>query len=161
MTNIATIKELRRIAKVNNGLLRPENIIQEAESEESPLHGCFCWDDTRAAREYRLWQARELIRVVVEVIPQSKVEQRVFVSLSTDRKEAGGGYRVLSHVMTDVDQRRQLLADALNELETIQAKYANLKELAKVFSAVQQVRLQTSNKLTPNPKQKRRQPAYV
>lgn len=141
MTNQKTIDELKRIAQENNGILRAEDVVAAAEPEESPLHNSFEWNDTIAARRYRLRQARELIRVTVEVIPQTGTEQRVFVSLNPDREEEGGGYRILTKVMSDADRRKQLLEDALCELEAIQEKYANLKVLAKVFSAVKDVRV--------------------
>jgi hypothetical protein len=140
MTNKAKYEELKRIAKEHRGILRPATVVKEAEPEDSPLHGCFCWDDTKAAHEFRLEQARKLIRVVLFIEPNSNTEQQTYVSLSTDRKLRGGGYRLLSHVMTDKDKRMQLLADALAELNAFKLKYANLKELAGVFEAIRKVR---------------------
>lgn len=128
-------EELLRIAAKNGGIVKPEVVVHEAADEDSPLHECFTWDDTEAAHQYRIWQARQLIRVVVHMIPQSTTPQRVFVSLSPDRNDDGGGYRVMATVLSDEDRRKQLLADALDELRVFEEKYKCLKELAHVFAA--------------------------
>jgi hypothetical protein len=132
------IAELKRIAEENDGLLQPETVVDEARPVSSPLHSRFEWDNTVAGEAYRLWQARQLIRVVVEVITQTGEKENVFVSLSSDRKESG--YRVMTEVLTDKQMRAQMLSDALAELECFRDKYKRLKELAAVFSAIKKVR---------------------
>lgn len=114
MKHNKTIIELKRIAEENGGLLKPEIVVAEARPRSSPLHSRFTWDNTKAAHEYRLWQARQLIRVVVEVIDGIKGRQEVFVSLTTDRAETG--YRVMTDVLSDADLRKIMLKDALAEL---------------------------------------------
>lgn len=133
------ITELKRIATENDGILKPEIVVQEARPKTSPLHSRFTWDNTKAAHEYRLWQARQLIRVVVEVIDGIKGKHEIFVSLSSDRKTSG--YRVITDVLSERDLCEQMLKDALDELKTFQRKYARLKELAAVFSAIRRVRV--------------------
>lgn len=131
--------ELKRIAKQHGGLLRPADVVEAAKSKTSPLHGKFEWNDGEAAQRYRLWQARELIRVTVEYLGPADEQMltRVFVSLTPDRKD--GGYREISAVMSDSQQRRQLLSDAMDEMERFREKYAGLKELAEVFAAMRKV----------------------
>jgi len=132
-----TIAELKRIAEENGGILKPEVVVEEARPKSSPIHSRFTWDDSKAAHEHRLWQARQLIRVVVEVIEGVKGRHEVFVSLSSDRKESG--YRVMTEVLSKSELRRQMLSDALNELVLFQEKYQRLKELAAVFSSIRKV----------------------
>lgn len=129
---------LKQLAARHHGVLRAEDVVREAENPKSPLHSRFEWDDTEAARQHRLWQARQLISVCVEVIGELNPNP-VFVSLSTDRG-CGGGYRVTTTVMSDVELRAQLLKDALHELNRFQMKYRELKELAEVFTAASRVR---------------------
>lgn len=62
------------------------------------------------------------------------------VSLSSDRKADGGGYRITTAVLGSAEHRKQMLADALDDLERVREKYASLKELAKVFDAIKDVR---------------------
>jgi hypothetical protein len=137
--SLAIARELRRIAKQNGGLLLPQSVVEAARPQNSPLHSRFEWDDTEAAESYRLWQARQLIRVVVEQIAGVAAPTEVFVSLSPDRSR-GHGYRVTTEVMSDAAMRGILLQDALDELNVFRHKYARLRELAIVFSAIRKVK---------------------
>ena len=132
--------ELRRIAEENGGLLRPADVVGAARFEESPLHSWFEWNDDAAAEQYRLWQARQIIRVNVTYLQTmgKSVPYRVFVSLSSDRT-AAGGYRVTTDVFRDDAARAVMLADALRELRAIQFKYRNLRELERVFIEIEKV----------------------
>lgn len=134
------ISELKRIAQENGGILQPETVVEEARKASSPLHSRFTWDDSEAAHNYRIWQARQLIRVVVEVLPGTKESMNVFVSLTPDRERESGGYRVLTEVLSNSQTREILLRDALEELELFRDKYKKLKELAEIFAAIKKVR---------------------
>lgn len=142
MSDPKIIAELHRIAEDHGGELKPADIVAEARPEASPLHSQFQWDDTVAARQYRLWQARQLIRVTVEYVGSQDrgATTRVFVSLTPDRENEGGGYRSVSAVMANPKYRAQLLADALKDMERFQKKYEELQELAEIFAAIRKVR---------------------
>ena len=47
----------------NNGHVTASALVEAARSESNPFHKAFEWDDTAAGHEYRLSQARRLIRV--------------------------------------------------------------------------------------------------
>jgi len=139
MSDPGILAELERIAAAHGGLLRPAEVVRAARDPRSPLHPHFEWDDSAAAQKYRLWQARQLIRVVVEPIelPRSgKSPVRVWVSLAEDRKADGGGYRTTEAILSRSELRQQLLEDALKELEVFERKYAHLQELAEVHRAI-------------------------
>ena len=139
--NLAIVKELKRIAKAHGGVLRPLVVVDAARPKRSILHGQFNWDDTSAAEQYRLWQARMLMRVSVSYVLDgagNKYPCRVFVSLTPDRED-DTGYRVTTTVLSDPDQRRQLLDDAKTEMRHFAAKYRHLVELAAVFAAMDEV----------------------
>jgi hypothetical protein len=139
------IAELKRIASEHNGVLMPADVVEAARPKDSVLHSRFEWNDSEAAEKYRLWQARYLLNVTVEYIGSEKEgsDYRVFVSLTPDR--ADGGYRSIDAVMRNRGSREQLLADALEELDRIQVKYSQLKELAEIFRAIKRVRRQRIN----------------
>lgn len=141
LNNPVVVSELKRIADENEGVLSPENVVEAARPLDSPLHSKFEWDNSKAAENYRLWQARQLIRITVEYIgaEESNVPAHVFVSLTTDRKE-DGGYRLVRAVLDDPDQRQQLMSDALADMQRFQQKYSQLKELAQVFDAMRRVK---------------------
>jgi len=138
--NKKVVQALKRIAKENGGLLQPESVVEAARPESSPLHSRFEWNNSVAAHQYRLEQARRLIRVTVEIMAATGEVFDVFVSLSPDRQRESGGYRVLTEVLSNSEMRAQLLKDALDDLELFREKYRQLKELAQVFSAIKKVR---------------------
>lgn len=120
-----------------DGVIRPVDVVEAARDEDSPLHDWFQWDDGEAAHQYRLLQARNLLRVYVNVEPASDAEPvRAFVSLTSDRAKEGGGYRALAEVMADDGLRDQLLRDAFVQFRNMQKKYQHLKQLSKVWDAV-------------------------
>jgi hypothetical protein len=133
--------ELQRIADESDGVLVPEAVVEAARPEASPLHSRFTWDDSEAAHQYRIWQARQLIRVTVEIVHEGQKEpSRMWVSLKPDRNNDGGGYRSMISVMSDADMATQLLKDAHEEMESFEQKYSGLKELAEVIGAMRKAR---------------------
>lgn len=134
------VKELSRIAEKRGGILQPSHVVEAARPKSSPLHGQFEWDDSEAAHQFRLWQARQLISIAVEVLPKSNTPERIWVSLKSDR--AGkGGYRPMMAVLSDKELRDQLLSDALSDLKLFQDKYSRLEELAGVFKAARKAQM--------------------
>ena len=55
----------------------PEQIVEKAQDESTELHKCFEWDDTEAARKYRIVQASDIVRhlYVVNVEPDEPEEK--------------------------------------------------------------------------------------
>jgi hypothetical protein len=132
----AILTELDAIQQRHGGVLRPIDVVRFARNPRTVLHGQFTWDDSAAAAQYRLWQARQLIRVTVSLIPGTETESRVFVSMMDDRKLRGGGYRITASMMSDAASRELLLVEALAELEVFRRKYRHLRELAAVFEQI-------------------------
>lgn len=136
-----SIQEELNLIESKDGILRPAAVVEFARNKKTALHHLFTWDDTEAANQYRLWQARSIIkaRVTIIEVEQKQYNVRAFVSLSPDRKEAGGGYRSITTVAADEVMRSQLLKDALGELGTFRRKYQGLRELARVFTEIEAV----------------------
>jgi hypothetical protein len=138
-------KELEAIRKSHGGHLRPEDIVEFARDKKTALHSRFQWDDTDAAHQWRLQQARQIIRVHVTVIQEDVGPVRAYVSLKTDRHHKGG-YRAMVDVLSDEEQYAQMLADALDELRTFRAKYNKLKELRPVWDAIDSIEPKATKK---------------
>jgi len=132
--------ELTQIYNEHNGRVPPEAVVEFARDENTALHAEFEWDDTEAAHQFRLEQARKIIRLNIEVLetPNGNVRMPVFVSLVSDRR-GGGGYRALTDVMSNAEMRAQLLQQAIDELQRVRRKYESLRELAPVFAALDRV----------------------
>lgn len=123
-------EELDRIYK-RDGAVSPDAIVKDNADPTAPLHGCFEWDDTKAAHKYRITQAQTIIRTIITVCdePQKTQPVRAFVSVQNN-------YHPTRIVMEDDGMRNELLATALSELQAFKRKYAALSELSAVFEAI-------------------------
>ncbi len=131
-------KELEVVRAKSEGILHPSAVVAFAEDKATELHKRFDWNNASAGHQYRLWQARHLIRVVAETETADDVTPiPVYVSLSSDRKD--GGYRSTREVFAEDDLRQTLLEDAKREMQHFKNKYRMLKELEKVFLAIEDV----------------------
>jgi hypothetical protein len=145
-----TIKEeLEVIRKSNKGLLRPVDVVEYAEDPTTSLHNNFEWDDTKAAYQYRLEQARHIIRVNVTVLKGKKdpIKVRAYVSLNADRHNgATGGYRTITSVLNSPKKRAALLDEARRDMEYFLNKYEALDELTEVCKAMKAVVVKKTKK---------------
>lgn len=135
------VAELKQLSNKHNGILSPETVIKAARNPASVLHSQFEWNNSKAAHQYRLWQARHLLRVVVEIISdgKNKTPVNVFVSLTPDRDGCRGGYRQTVDVVSDKVLYNTMLSNALDELKTFRNKYQFIKELAVIFGEIQKL----------------------
>jgi hypothetical protein len=134
--------ELEQIRQLHGGLLKPEDVVKFARNKRTALHQEFEWDDARASAEFRLEQARKVIRVAVTILPSPHSDQepvRAYVSVASDRAQPGGGYRAFADVMTDDAMRAELVNEAIGEAKRWRRKYERLRELAPIFRAIDKV----------------------
>jgi hypothetical protein len=121
------------------GELTPADVVEDARSHNSPLHSFFEWSDTKAAQQYRLQQARGLIRAVVAVVvsagaPAQRVQAFVHVP------ESGAPhYRATDHAMSQERTREMVLQQAWREFQAWRKRWEHLDELADLFKAGQQL----------------------
>ncbi len=132
----SVVDELELIRKSHDGILRAEDVVEYATNPRSLLHDRFVWDDSEAAKQYRLEQARQLIRVSVVMLPGASEPVRAFISLKSDREESGGGYRSLPEVVNNGQLREQMLADARADAEVFRRKYDKLQEIQPIITAM-------------------------
>jgi hypothetical protein len=134
----AALAELKSLIK--RGFISPEVIVRRARRETSALHAEFNWDDTSAAHQHRLNQARALLRfsVILQDDGKSKQYMPVYVSLFPDRTQERG-YRELVTVLADSTLRGDFLQLAFSTLRAFKAKFASLTELRGVFDAIDTV----------------------
>lgn len=127
-------KALEKLADRNGGELSAEVVVSEARKSRSPLHDAFEWNDARAAEEFRLEQARRLIRtcfVVVrdEVEPDKSVRVRAF-------EHVDGSYRRIEDVMQNASWRKELMNRLAHEVSLLRARYQNISSLQSVYQPV-------------------------
>lgn len=116
------IEELDKIAKDDtDGLIQPERVVEVASDATSPLHRHFEWDDSEAAQEYRLHQARALINRVRII----KVDQGPrYVNVTIKRVDGGfrRGYVQTERAVVDPDLYEQVVIDASKGIRAYQIR---------------------------------------
>lgn len=136
---VSVVGAALRAIEARYGELTPTNTVKAARAKAHPLHPFFEWDGRKAAHEYRLEQARRLIRAVI-CIPKEAVDDRplrAWVHV-VDKQEADTRrkYVGMDEGMRTPRFRAQILEQAKREARAFREKYASLKELAKVFAAI-------------------------
>lgn len=129
-------EELSKIAAAHGGTLYPRDVVEAARPEDSPLHDAFTWDDTEAARQWRLEQARRLIRVQVTILPNNNKPVQAFVSLTQKRLD-DGGYLPIQTILSNEKLIARMKQDAATELEIFTRKFQQISELKPVFEAAE------------------------
>ncbi len=127
--------ELETVRKKNGGILRPAEVVSFARDPETALHKRFEWDDTEAAIEYRLEQARHIIRVTVCLVGDNPDPIHAYVSLISDRK-GSDSYRSIEEVMRSPKLREELVAQALREANSWRSRYERFSELAPIVKEI-------------------------
>ena len=128
---------LEGLAAKRKGQITPIDVVNAARKEDSLLHGYFEWDDSSAGDQYRLDQARYLLRVVeVEVTYKDNVQtERMFLNVKTNGSRA---YVSTQIVAENIDYKSQVVEQALKELVSWKAKYKRYQELDLVFGAIEE-----------------------
>ncbi|MFC2252507.1 hypothetical protein ACETRX_22920 [Labrys portucalensis] len=123
------------------GELTPEDVVNDARNNNSPLHSFFEWNDGAAAEQYRLQQARGLIRAVVAVYVRDDkpaARMRAYVHIP---EKGSPHYRETSHAMSQQDTRDIVLQRAWKEFQEWKRRYQDLAEFANIFTAAELVKL--------------------
>lgn len=130
---------LEKIRRKHGGILRPEDVVADAEKPSSPLHGHFTWSDEVAAAAYRLIEAGRLIarvRITIEEREEKTITVAKYQSIGGTDSKGRKEYGDVEEILADPQRRKALLLQALRELEAFQRRYSELEELAGVFAAI-------------------------
>jgi len=121
-----------------------EDLVEDARQASAPTHDFFEWDDTEAAAQYRLNQARYLLRSIHVVVEHNEreTETRAFVRVNVQEqdKEVRRVYTSVQYALSEDQLRAQVIEEALRQLENWRKRWAEYDELATVFSAVDKAR---------------------
>ena len=144
---------LEKIEK-EKGQVTSEALLDYSRDEEAETHPLFEWDDSVAAEKYRLGQAGKIINqleVELVYVPLESTELEVatreaapisvsaFMNVAPRATRCSAMFVSAEAAMSNKEMRKQVLANALQELQTFKRKYNNYKEFAEVFAAIQQV----------------------
>lgn len=122
---------LAQIEQLCEGRLTPDAVVADARDETSPLHSLFEWSDERAAHQFRLDQARRLIRSVrVEVKTSTRIVSTVRYVRDPEAERAEQGYIDVVKLRTD-EQRARLAVRA--ELERVESLLERARDVARAL----------------------------
>lgn len=127
-------RELERVRKRTGGLTA-RSVVAAAKPESAYIHRYFTWDNRRAAEKCREMEARHLLNCVVVTFSDGEKETvpvRAYVSIG----EKEDKYLSVIGVLGKAELRADMLNQALRELVIFREKYAALKELDRVLSAI-------------------------
>lgn len=133
-------KFLERKAGLGKRPVPSEKIVELGEPENSPIHEQFTWDDSVAAHQHRLEEARHLVNHLVYVTgydDEGKEETaRAFHNVIVRNGETERGYVSDAVVWRNPKLAEQVIEAANRELAAWRDRYRSYSELA---SAVEKV----------------------
>lgn len=98
------------------GTLTPEAVLADAADPTSVLHSCFEWDDSKAAHQYRLDQARGLIRIrMTYVVDEVEIKAPFFIR-TPSAPPTQQGYTSVVQLRSDKDSARAALRAEINRV---------------------------------------------
>ncbi len=144
--NTKATDAVKELAEKHGGIITPEILIDAAKRKSSPLHQFFEWDDTAAARQFRLIQAANLIRrikVTVQTAAETTIRIRAFANVrgdadSGDADSAKGFYVPIQDALKNVDWRAQVIAQCKRDVQAFKQKYAVMREASQIIDAMEQ-----------------------
>jgi hypothetical protein len=131
--------ELSRIRLKNDGKLRTEDVIKDASRKTSPIHKAFTWDDAVAGHQFRLHEARQLVRVVVVARDEEsdQVPHHAFWNVRVVRPEAEGEddgyeqyYQAADVLITNEDEYKSAVEGMKSELASAEQGLLELLSIA-------------------------------
>jgi len=158
--NPRLLEELKMLEK-EGGLLTATAVLARAESQNSVLHDFFEWDNTEAAYQYRLQQARMLIvQVQVEI---ARKATRAFYNVSVESSDGGKsrGYVSVDKLLSNQDlvrQRKQQILERIEYWTTVAEEFDELRgliEKKKLYKAKESLERKETYDRTSNIQAKR------
>ena len=109
------------------GEIVPAVVVNAAAPADAPLHPAFEWDNRKAGNEFRLIQARNLIRSVHVVSEGREDEGSAWVHVAV---EEGRSYRSVAKVVLDDDLYESAVTELLAKLQMAAKALQNLEGVA-------------------------------
>lgn len=109
----------------------PENIVEYAANEDTELHKCFTWDNTKAAHYWRLHEARTVINsiITVEDSPdREEIEYRTYESVVIDDERQ---YVQTKRALDDDELKHQIFGEINASIEELARKAKTYRYLAE------------------------------
>lgn len=129
------IQEMERIETLY-GSLTPQNILDASRPKNALFHTLFQWDDTQAAEQYRLQQARTILNnIEVTVISDGQPKQLAVYEVIKQPSSTQVYKSINTMSVNDIDFIRMR---TIKELNILKDKLSIYKEFSKVTSSLNQ-----------------------
>lgn len=119
---------IRKLHDENGSHLEARAFVDDAASEDSPLHDLLEWNDAIAGDQYRISQAREIIRSV----SYTYVRHTTIVTAPVYMRDpdVSSGYTTVASLATDEDRARAAL---INEFVAVRGRLERARKLARAL----------------------------
>lgn len=125
------------MAAIGRGGRSAEAVLEAARDPGHVLHRAFTWDDGIAAHQYRLEEARRLLRSIVVLTPDKRT-CRAVISVRPNGSNAAF-YYPRKVVMSVKQLKKKAIQEALELILGVLDRYRDLGELDGIRSAAQEV----------------------
>lgn len=119
-----------------HGALSPALVVEAAAPEDHPLHKYFKWDDAEAGEQYRLVQARTLIRSVRIVFKENESTgeiSKVRAFVSTGQNDRPSAYLPVEDVAVDPFAYQLVLRDFQRQILALKRQFGHLHEYEQMM----------------------------
>jgi hypothetical protein len=138
--NVVVDRELDRLHQ-KNGSVTPSSILEAAQDPKSPLHRYFEWDDTEAAKKYRLAQASAMLQASKMVVVLSEARREPVAAFPEVRRmlpaaRGNGAFKMRKEVLDEPDARQELIERKLSVLRGWCRETIDIEELQDMRAAI-------------------------
>jgi hypothetical protein len=133
-------ERLQMLADQNNGRITPDIVVADAKKKTSPLHDQFEWDAKKAASQYWVYQARQLIKSVkVMVTNETRSVSTVCYVRDPSVESAEQGYISLPKLKSDHELSRDALLYEFDRAASALKRARNLAEALDMLPEVEEI----------------------
>lgn len=110
-------EELERIRAFHDGELYTADVVESAKDKKSPIHDGFTWDNSVAGHNWRLHEARQMIRLIYTVSPNSNPVPE-YINVQKTVVEVAGSDEESETSRAQYYQSRRVLPDSPDEYQS-------------------------------------------
>lgn len=115
----------------------PYDIVELAKDPQTELHKCFEWDDTTAAKKWRIHTAKQICCSLKVVVTQENKEPVAYRLIQADKEEKV--YKPVVFTVRHEDDYARLLRQAKEELAAFKKRYKSIVELESVIDEIDRI----------------------
>ncbi len=150
----ALAKELLRVRDVC-GLSAP-TLLEESRPKKAVLHNEFTWDDSKAAEQWRLEEAGNIIRSVQVVYEHGPSEpQRAYV-IEERPADSSATYAPVHEVLERQSSKDRLILELLADLQAFRRRFVLVSDLSHVVPVLDSLIAETETVIAADPPKKKR-----